>query len=50
MGQLFSHRGAKQKFSEYSPKLFPLPIMFKKCRASIKRVDTLYVQGKHLAI
>ena len=40
-GQLFSHRGAKQKFSEYLPKLFPLQIMLKKRRGSMKRVYIL---------
>ena len=40
-GQLFSHHSAKQKFPEYLPKLFPLPIVFKKRRDSIKRVDIL---------
>ena len=38
---MISHRGAKQKFLEYLPRSFPLPIMFKKYRYYIKRVVTL---------
>ena len=34
------HRGDKQKFLEYLPGSFPLPIMFKKYRDSMKRVVT----------
>ena len=37
-GQLIFQRGAKQKVPEHLPGSFPLPIMFKKCRDSVKFV------------
>ena len=37
-GQLIFQRGAKQKVPEHLPGSFPLPIMFEKCRDSIKFV------------